>query len=179
MNCSDLSVPVVLGLGSNNEYQGLSPVQLLEKACILLGSRLSCLKTSSVYVTKAMYYEDQSDFHNMVVMGNFSGTPQELLTCINQIEAELGRNRSKEFRNGPRSMDIDIELFGNLQVNTENLQIPHPRITERAFVLIPMLEIFHKDAEPLNIELFNAGYYEKCLQTLPDQGVRRLGTPRI
>ncbi len=174
MNCSDLSVPVVLGLGSNSEYQGFSPVELLDKACILLGSRLSCLKTSSIYVTKAMYYENQSDFHNMVVEGNFLGTPQELLSFVNQIESELGRNRSNEFRNGPRSMDIDIELFGNIHINTENLQIPHPRITERCFVLIPMLEIFHKNAESINIDLFNVGFYEKCLLNLPDQGVRRL-----
>lgn len=71
-------------------------------------------------------------------------SPGELLQKIHQIEAAYGRNRSREIRNGPRPLDIDIEFFGDDVINTADLQIPHPRIEERAFVVIPLLEILSK-----------------------------------
>ena len=84
---------------------------------------------------------DQDDFYNMVVAGDFRGTPRQLLEKIHAVEAELGRDRAKEFRNGPRSIDIDIEIFGKESVNESDLVIPHDRSTERAFVMKPLLEI--------------------------------------
>ena len=75
--------------------------------------------------------------------------PFDLLKKINQIEAKYGRDRTKEFRNGPRSLDIDIELFGNEVICTDNLEIPHKRLSERAFVLIPSLEVLTKPADEL------------------------------
>lgn len=140
---------VVLGLGSNRSFEGDDSVSLLKKACILLKNVLTDLRMSSVYQTKPMYVEDQDDFYNMVVCGYAEDnlSPYELLDVIHKYESSLGRDRSKEIRNGPRSIDIDIELFGNEVVNTPDLQIPHPRISERPFVLIPLLEILKKSAD--------------------------------
>lgn len=163
---------VLLGLGSNSTFKGFNSLELLGLAC----SKLKFLFTSenpfalsSVYCTKAMYVTDQADFYNMAVCGMVedSITPHKLLESIHVIEAELGRDRAKEIRFGPRSIDIDIELFGSQTINDSVLQIPHPRLSERAFVLTPMLEILPKSADCINRERF-ADY----LRQLPDQGVR-------
>ncbi|MCR5171864.1 MAG: 2-amino-4-hydroxy-6-hydroxymethyldihydropteridine diphosphokinase [Treponema sp.] len=140
---------VILGVGSNRSWQGNDKLKLLRLAFDKLGAVLSELKCSSVYRTKPMYVEDQDDFYNMAVCGYAEDdvSPFDLLKSVNKIEAELGRNRKKEIRNGPRSIDIDIEIFGGRQINTKNLQIPHPRIKERAFVLVPALEILGQSAD--------------------------------
>lgn len=118
---------------------------------------------SSVYKTKAMYVEDQEDFYNMAAIGYVSDDTDafDFLKTINKIEAKYGRDRDKEIRFGPRSLDIDIELFGNETINTPELQIPHVRMEERMFVLIPTLEILNDSAD----ELIRAKY-EKCLLKL-------------
>lgn len=140
---------VILGLGSNKSWNGMNSIQLLKKAYNELSFLISKISCSSVYRTKPMYVENQDDFYNMVVSGfvEDSFVPEELLQKIHIIESSLGRDRSKEIRNGPRSIDIDIEVFGNISVQTKDLQIPHPRIFERNFVLCPMLEIFDKSAD--------------------------------
>ncbi|MBR6565302.1 MAG: 2-amino-4-hydroxy-6-hydroxymethyldihydropteridine diphosphokinase [Spirochaetaceae bacterium] len=161
---------VVLGLGSNRSYQNQSPRQLLEAACHLLAQRVVGLQSSSLYRTAPMYYEEQEDFYNMAVAGRFAGSPRELLDFIHGVEAQLGRDRSKEFSNGPRSMDIDIELFGNQRVQEGDLTIPHPRMKERAFVLVPMLEVFLQNAD-LSID---RSFYTECLESLPHQEIERL-----
>lgn len=152
-------IDVILGVGSNRSWQGNDSYKLLKKACNELGSLLSEFMVSSVYRTKPMYVENQDDFYNMVVRGKVddSITPEFLLDQIHSIEASLGRDRSKEIRNGPRSIDIDIEFFGSQKINTQILQIPHPRIAERAFVLIPMLEILKESADFIKREVY-AGY---------------------
>ena len=117
---------------------------------------------SSVYKTKAMYVEDQEDFYNMVALGFVSEDlePEDCLRVINKIEEKYGRNRDKEIRFGPRSLDIDIEEFGDVVINTEKLQIPHIRIKERPFVLIPLLEIFPEYAD----EIKKNEYLESLLE---------------
>lgn len=165
------AVPVMLGLGSNCSFDGKSSLELLKSACLCLAQRISNIKYSSVYKTAAMYYENQPDFYNTVVSGFFKGSPFELLDFIQKIEFSHGRNRAAEFRNGPRSMDIDIEFFGRETVSSSSLQIPHPRFHERAFVLIPMLEIFPSNAEVFNIE---RDYLEQCLAKLSNQEVQKL-----
>jgi len=134
---------VVLGLGSNRKFKDLSPVEVLKAACEELNLILNKPVFSSVYKTKAMYVEDQDDFYNMAAAGYVDDNedPFEYLKKINLIEAKYGRNRENEIRFGPRSLDIDIEIFGNLEIKDPILEIPHPRVQERAFVLIPMLEI--------------------------------------
>ena len=162
---------VVLGLGSNKSFNGMSSLEILGKACHEIKELLQKTVFSSVYKTKAMYVTDQNDFYNMTLLGYVSDvkSPFELLKDINMIEAKYGRNRGNEIRFGPRSLDIDIESFGDDVINTKNLIIPHPRLKERAFVLIPALEIFTKIADKekrdiLNKYLLNLSESEKTLE---------------
>ena len=87
-----------------------------------------------------------------------------------RIEQKFGRDRSLEVRNGPRSLDIDIELFGNQTVKKENLVIPHERLLERAFVLAPFLEVLQKNAD---VNKADIEFYGKKLELLKDQRVEK------
>ena len=156
---------VILGLGSNRNYNGLTSLQILSKACASLSEILSFITLSSVYISKPMYYENQDNFYNMALSGFLDDAilPEVFLEKIHLIEKEFGRNREKEIRNGPRSLDMDIEYIEGLSLNTENLKIPHPKIKERAFVLVPVLEILDKTADEKLMEEFSS-----YLQNLPD-----------
>ena len=162
---------VTLGLGSNKKYNGMSCEQILDEAVKKISTFVTNLEVSSKYRTQAMYVTDQDDFYNMVVCGDYSDSCFQLLDDIHNVESSLGRDRSKEFRNGPRSLDVDIELFGNERVNTENLVVPHERMTERAFVLKPLLEILHKNADKFKAEI---SFYEEKLSHLSDQRIDML-----
>lgn len=159
---------VTLGLGSNRQYNGMSCVQILDEAVRKISAFVTNLEKSSIYRTQAMYVTNQDDFYNMVVCGDYSGSCFQLLDDIHSVEASLGRDRSKEFRNGPRSLDVDIELFGSERINAENLVVPHERMTERAFVLKPLLEILHKNADKFKAEI---SFYEEKLSHLGDQRI--------
>lgn len=96
-----------------------------------------------------------------------SASPFALLEKIHEIEKKYGRDRTKEIRFGPRPLDIDIEEFGGLVVNElPVLVIPHPRVQERQFVLLPAIEILTTSAD----EQLKAKF-KKFLSALPDQGV--------
>jgi 2-amino-4-hydroxy-6-hydroxymethyldihydropteridine diphosphokinase len=170
---------VALGLGSNKGFKGRPPVQILGAAVCELKKLLDGLEWSSVYRTRAMYYEDQDDFYNMAVLGLYKGEESEgsaleLLDAIHGIEARFGRDRSAEIRNGPRSLDIDIELYGSKKISAETLIVPHQRLKERAFVLVPLVEILAKDAD--NIKWKGLGPknilgLKGALSTLSGQGI--------
>ena len=165
---------VVLGLGSNrslvSEGTVLAPPAILERACRALSSVISDIRFSSVYETDPMYVKDQPPFYNMAVSGFFDGEPFELLDKIQHIEADYGRCRENERRFGERSLDIDIELFSdmciNICVNDRRLEIPHPRLCERAFILVPMLEIL-----PFCADIKNGAFYERRLRNIGQSGV--------
>lgn len=163
---------VVLGLGSNRKFNGMSCLEILNKASIELKDILMQPVFSSVYKTKAMYVENQDDFYNMAVLGFVSDdlTAYDLLDKIHVIENKYGRNRENEIRYGPRSLDIDIELFGDLIINEKDLQIPHVKIEERAFVLIPLLEILLKPADKQKRD-----FYKNCLLKLDTTQIIKLG----
>lgn len=167
---------VVLGLGSNKAWRALPPLSVLAAACAELQFLLRGFRVSSVYRTKPMYVQNQSDFLNLVVGGDYNDLPQNLLDEVHRIESSLGRDRSKEIRNGSRTIDIDIELFGSGSVHVQNacdpmknLEIPHPRLYERAFVLVPLLEILDKSADILNADML----LEKCGK-IDSGGVRKM-----
>ena len=122
---------------------------------------------SSVYKTPAMYVTDQEDFYNAAVVGYVADNTDafDFLHKINEIEAKYGRDRAKEVRFGPRSLDIDIELFGEEHIDSPTLQIPHIRMEERAFVLIPSIEVLKYSADELVRDK-----YIKCLEAVEKTG---------
>ena len=144
-------------------------VSILDKAVSALGLILSGIERASLYKTEPLHVKDQNPFLNTAVSGFYKNEPEELLNQIHQIEAEYGRDRSRERRWGERSLDIDILLFGNLSLNIPNLVIPHLRLEERRFALEPLLELWPKAASPIT----GIQYREIC-DKLPEQGVRSL-----
>lgn len=96
-------------------------------------------KVSPVYQTAPVGFEKQPDFLNMACLISTSYKPREFLKAIKAIEKTMGREKS--FKNGPRLIDIDIIFWGKNVINDKNLQIPHPRATQREFVLRPMARI--------------------------------------
>ena len=97
------------------------------------------LRESPIYETEPVGYTDQRWFLNMVVEAETALFPMQLLTRTGKIERALGRVRTVP--NGPRTIDIDILLYGNAVVRTPRLEIPHPRIQERRFVLAPLADL--------------------------------------
>ena len=128
---------VYLGLGSNlgNREENLRVAR--QRIDQLPGVFLTCV--SSLYETSPWGIKDQTDFLNQVVQVITELSPQEVLRACQQIESDLGRKR--EIRWGPRNIDIDILLYGVKVLVEEDLIIPHPYLTERAFVLVPLIEL--------------------------------------
>lgn len=126
-----------ISLGSNIEPRE----EYMEKAIALLQAhgQIEVKEKSSIYETAPVGYLDQNQFLNMVIRIETSLKNMELLRACQAIENELGRERTIE--NGPRTMDLDILLYNNENRDLKELRIPHPRIHERAFVLIPLYEI--------------------------------------
>lgn len=130
-------IRVFLGLGSNlGDKEGT-----LQEAARLLDAvpGIQVLRSSSLYETDPVGYVDQDVFYNLVLEANTSLSPRMLLEETQRIERQLGRTR--DIRWGPRTVDIDILLYGSEQVNIDSLHIPHPRMAERAFVLVPLAEL--------------------------------------
>ena len=111
----------------------------LDNALGLLSQRLRVEQVSSTYDTEPLGNVDQPRFLNMVCQVRTGLEPTGLLTLAKGIELKLGRARGKV--NSPRSIDIDILFYGDEVVETPELVVPHPRLAERAFVLIPLVEI--------------------------------------
>jgi len=131
----DQQTRVWLALGSNlgDRFENLR--QAREE----LSTQVTLEKCSSTYETPPWGFEDQPAFFNQVVIGYTQLIPEDLLKFVKKIESDLGRILT--FKNGPRLIDIDIMLYGALVVELENLAIPHPRMLERGFVLMPLAEI--------------------------------------
>ena len=108
---------------------------------------------SSYYITKPWGVENQPDFVNACVCVKTTLSPQALLGVCLGIEAGMGRVRM--IKNGPRVIDIDVLLYNDIYINSEELILPHPRMHEREFVLVPLLDIA-KDGKVLNFDIKNA-----------------------
>jgi 2-amino-4-hydroxy-6-hydroxymethyldihydropteridine diphosphokinase len=135
---------VFLGLGSNIDprWNLLRCLDLLER---IPGSVLE--DESSWYRTRPWGVEDQAEFVNLVVGMRTALEPMELLRATQAIEVELGRKRL--LRNGPRTIDIDLLLFGDRVLAEPDLSLPHPGLTERDFMLIPLIEIAPETLHPV------------------------------
>lgn len=126
---------IYLSLGSNIGETRKN----LEEALEMLAEKVKITAVSSYYETEPVGYKDQSWFLNIAVAGETVLAPYELLSFTQSIEQGMGR--VKLIRFGPRNIDIDILLYDDLILNDEALTIPHPRMTERAFVVEPLYEI--------------------------------------
>jgi len=127
---------VYLALGSNIGDREGNLRAAIER---LAEPRLRVLRESPIYETEPVGYIDQRWFLNMVLEAETTLFPLQLLAHTSKIERELGRKRTVP--NGPRTLDIDILLYGNAVVRTARLEIPHPRMTERRFVLAPLANL--------------------------------------
>jgi 2-amino-4-hydroxy-6-hydroxymethyldihydropteridine diphosphokinase len=105
------------------------------------GNDVRLLARSSDYRTPPWGVADQPPFVNLAVAVETSLTPQELLARAQAVELALGRERGKERRWGPRPVDIDLIAYDDVALDTPDLTLPHPRLFERAFVLVPLAEI--------------------------------------
>ena len=159
---------VYLGLGSNLGDRK----QNLARALELLSQHLKIEQVSSIYETEPVGYEQQPLFLNAVCRISTELNPEKLLRLAKKIEAKLGRAPS--FPNAPRPIDIDILLYGDEVFSDKELTIPHPRLAERAFVLMPLAEIAPDLVHPKN---------EKTIKELLDDlgnmtGVRKWAEAR-
>ncbi|HEX2949111.1 MAG TPA: 2-amino-4-hydroxy-6-hydroxymethyldihydropteridine diphosphokinase [Armatimonadota bacterium] len=128
---------VYLSLGSNLGNRTAYLNQAVEKIAHLPHTQV--IVVSSIIETPPWGKTDQPSFLNMAIAIETSLLPDQLLHAVQQIEHELGRVRTTHW--GPRTVDIDILLYNDLTIDTPELQIPHPYLTERRFVLQPLAEI--------------------------------------
>jgi 2-amino-4-hydroxy-6-hydroxymethyldihydropteridine diphosphokinase len=143
-----------LSLGSN---LGDRLAYLTEAVRRLEAGHTRVLRVSSVYETAPWGKTDQPAFLNIAAVVETDMAPADLLNHIAAVEQGLGRVRHERW--GPRTIDIDILLYGTSTVHTPSLDVPHPRMTERAFVLTPLLEI-GPDLP-----------YQQALEALGEQGI--------
>jgi len=133
-----------IGIGSNlgnRQKNCLRAIELLEKRGIIVK------KKSSMYETEPWGVKDQPQFINMALEVETELEPHELLRTLKDVEREVGRGVT--FKWGPRIIDLDILLFNDLFLREDNLQIPHPLMHERDFVLKPLCEIAPERIHPL------------------------------
>lgn len=156
---------IYLALGSNKGDR----LAYLKKACEALAQRgVEVVRSSSVYETEPFYKADGAEwFLNQVIEGRTTLSAQELLSAVQAIEVDLGRDASEH--GGPRKIDIDILLYGNEQIDEPGLTIPHPGLAERQFVLVLLAEIAPEGIEPRSGETIRA-LLSKC----PDRHKVRL-----
>ncbi len=143
---SPTAATAFLGLGANVG----DPIETLHAAVHAIDDvdGVAVEDVSGVYRTPPWPPSDdprsipQDDYHNAVVRVRTTRTPQQLLDEVLLIETAFGRDRATEVRWGPRVLDIDVLLFGGVVLESGDLTLPHPRLAERAFVLVPLLEVF-------------------------------------
>ncbi|UJR19830.1 hypothetical protein I4U23_022963 [Adineta vaga] len=155
---------IAFGSNQGNQIKNINEaLYYLEKA------KINILSTSSLYISKPMYYKDQPDFFNGVIKVSFNDfSPHDLMKKCKEIEYEY-INRIKKINNGPRSIDLDILLYDDIILNTNDLIIPHQSMLERSFVLQPLCELLSFDtlhpvtAEPIHHHL------TQLLNSKPDE----------
>jgi 2-amino-4-hydroxy-6-hydroxymethyldihydropteridine diphosphokinase len=137
-----------IGLGANLPSLAGSPEATLCAAFKRLSELGMVVACSSLYSTAPVGYADQPRFLNAVVGMETHLGPRDLLISLLGIEREFGRDRANAIANGPRTLDLDILLYGDLMVSEAGLEIPHPQLGEREFVLVPLNEIRPELREP-------------------------------
>jgi len=156
-----------VGLGSN---LGDRAGYLLLAVRGMLDAGLDVIRLSSIYETEPVEYEQQPPFLNLVaeLRGSTLPSPEQTLARLLRIEYALGRTRDIRF--GPRTIDLDLLIFKDQQVETEFLTIPHPRIAARRFVLVPLNELVPSLVHPV----LGKSISELLAQTTDQKTVHRL-----
>jgi 2-amino-4-hydroxy-6-hydroxymethyldihydropteridine diphosphokinase len=158
---------IYLALGSN---LGDRLQHLKDALARLPKAGIEVVAVSSVYETKAMYKTDQPDFYNIAIEARSDALPRVLLRRLQAIERGLGRRRM--MANGPRTIDIDILLYGRFVIHTAELHVPHPRMQERRFVLEPLAEIAPDLRHPVSKHSI-----AELLTATKDQQIRKTAHP--
>ncbi len=135
-------------MGANLPSSAGPPDATLAAAATRLEDLGRVIARSSLYSTSPVGFDDQPRFVNAVAALETELTPFELLGALLLIEKDFGRNRVLNLQNGPRTLDLDILLYGDFVVGGATLEIPHPRLAERAFVLVPLDEIASGVVDP-------------------------------
>ncbi|GIO10361.1 2-amino-4-hydroxy-6-hydroxymethyldihydropteridine pyrophosphokinase [Brevibacillus reuszeri] len=164
-----MTVCAYIALGSNLGDRAETLRQALKKLNDQPGIRI--LRVSSVYETEPFGNVEQEAFLNMAVAIETSLSPDELLHTALAVERELGRVRT--IRWGPRTIDIDLLLYGQSRISEEHLVIPHPGISQRAFVLVPLRDVWEGGALP---EYNHTIEHYLSLLVEDHKGVREWGT---
>ena len=137
-----------IALGANLPSPAGPPEATLAAAAVRLASLGSIAARSSVYSTAPVGLADQPRFLNAVIALETTLTPFELLGAVLLIERDFGRDRTASVPNGPRTLDLDILLYDDLVLSEAGLEIPHPRLAQRAFVLVPLNEVAPNFRDP-------------------------------
>ena len=161
---------VYIGLGSNLEQPEQQIKQAVAELRSLPDSQYagdSGLYLSKPLVADGMLADDQPDYYNAVAMLDTGLTAGDLLDRLQAIENSQGRVRDQHW--GPRTIDLDILLYGQQQINNKRLQVPHPGLCEREFVLYPL--------QRLNAEMVIPGHgmLKDIIKTCPENGMRYVG----
>lgn len=143
-NINSIKTKVLLGFGAN---LGDTRENIFAATRLLEDSGVRILKMSSFYRSSPVGVTDQPEFLNCAMLAETFLDPPTLLSAIKTIEATMGRD-PQALRWGPRVVDIDILYYDNISISTPNLVIPHPRVQERLFVMVPLLEIAPEFAAP-------------------------------
>ena len=153
-----------VGIGANLD----DPTARVRDAFVMLAALpdTRLVKRSSLYRTQPQGYVAQPDFVNAVAELDTELAPADLLDCLQAIETKAGRRRS--FPNAPRTLDLDLLLYGARRIDRPGLVVPHPRMRERAFVLVPLVEIAP------DVRIPGVGYARDCLARAAGQVVERL-----
>ena len=160
-----MSKTVYLSLGSN---LGDRERNLRDALGLLAEPGLRVLRVSSFYETEPLEVRDQRRFLNAVAEAETDLFPKQLLARLQRIEQRLGRRRLKP--KGPRTIDIDILLYGGTVIDAEELQVPHPRLAQRRFVLEPLAELAPDLRHPVTRRTVT-----EMLRDVAGQQVRRVG----
>lgn len=160
-----MAVRCYIGLGANLEQ----PVKQLQQAVLALRQLPDCsvVAVSAFYGSKPMGPQDQPDYVNAVAALDTELSATALLDALQYIELSQGRQRKAD-RWGPRTLDLDILLYGNEQINTERLTVPHYGMRQREFVLYPLFEIAP------DLTLPDGTVVESLLAQVPLNGLQKL-----
>lgn len=169
LNKTTFTHTAFIALGSNLQ----DPILQVNNALLALEylPQTSLIKTSSLYRTVPIGYESQPDFVNAVAEISTDLSPLDLLDALLKLEILAGRERP--FANAPRVLDCDLLLYANVKMHTEKLTLPHPRMKDRAFVLLPLSEIapnLNLEKQGINVKLID------FIQTsaIQNQGIKKL-----